>query len=238
MPTKVLIGIQARSGSSRLPKKAFELIGEKRMLDHVIDACRSAAYYLNSRGVINPPEVTVALLVPVNDRIGKEFGRGVEVVEGPEQDVLGRYNLAMSRFEPDFVVRITGDCPLIPDFLIAKHITTAIKGRYDYLSNVDEDSRTAMDGHDCEVLSAKLLAHINGAADTAYDREHVTPLARREPPEWARNGFVINYQDQSGLKLSVDTLEDLERVREEYQRRDLKLYRAERKFGRNSVHRL
>jgi spore coat polysaccharide biosynthesis protein SpsF (cytidylyltransferase family) len=238
LSTKVLIGIQARSGSSRLPKKAFELIGEKRMLDHVIDACRSAAHYMATRRTALAPDVTVALLVPVGDKIGQEFGRGVEVVEGSEHDVLSRYHLALQRYTPDFVVRITGDCPLIPDFLIGKHVTTAIKGRYDYLSNVDEDSRTAMDGHDCEVLSSRLLAYVHGAAESEYDREHVTPLARREPPEWARNGFVINYHDQSALKLSVDTAEDLERVREEYRRRDLKLYRAERKFGRQSVHRL
>lgn len=238
MPTKVLIAIQARSGSTRLPRKAFELIGERRMLDHVIDSCRKAAHYLGTRPSPTKPEVDVALLVPEGDPIGKEFARGVEVVHGPEQDVLSRYYLALERLTPDYIVRITGDCPLIPDFLIAKHITTAIKGRYDYVSNVDEETRTAIDGHDCEVLSARMLGWLHGAAETASDREHVTLLARREPPDWARRGAVLNYHDQSHLKLSVDTAEDLARVREEYERRDVKLYRAERKFGRQSVHRL
>lgn len=247
MPTKVLIAIQARSGSTRLPRKAFELIGERRMLDHVIDSCREAARYLNGRteravSVRGPNDsdlrVSVALLTPEGDLIAKEFARKAEVVEGPEQDVLSRYYLALERLHPDYVVRITGDCPLIPDFLIAKHITTAIKGRYDYVSNVDEETRTAIDGHDCEVMSSRMLGWLHGAAETASDREHVTLLARREPPDWARRGAVLNYHDQSHLKLSVDTAEDLARVREEYERRDVKLYRAERKFGRQSVHRL
>jgi spore coat polysaccharide biosynthesis protein SpsF len=238
LPTKVLIAIQARSGSTRLPRKAFELIGERRMLDHVVDACREAARYLMSRPTPNAPEVSVALLVPVADPIAKEFARGVGVVEGPEQDVLSRYYAALERYTPDFVVRITGDCPLIPDFLIAKHITTAIKGRYDYVSNVDEETRTAIDGHDCEVMSARMLGWLHGAADSSPDREHVTLMARREPPDWARMGCVLNYHDQSHVKLSVDTPDDLARVRDEYSRRDLKLFKAERKFGRQAVHRL
>ena len=238
MPTTVLIGIQARSGSTRLPRKAYELIGERRMLDHVIDACRGAARYLTSRPTSNAPYVSVALLVPEKDPIGEDFARGIDLIEGPEQDVLARYAIALSALEPDFIVRITGDCPLIPDYLIAKHITTALKGRYDYLSNVDEESRTAIDGHDCEVMSSRMLRHLDEVADSREDREHVTLLARREPPEWAKIGGIINYHDHSHFKLSVDTADDLERVREEYRRRDLKLFRAERKFGKRSVHRL
>jgi spore coat polysaccharide biosynthesis protein SpsF (cytidylyltransferase family) len=254
LPTKVLIAIQARSGSTRLPRKAFELIGERRMLDHVVDACRGAAYYLNSRtqraqqvrserggdSAANASDISVAvaLLVPTGDPIAKEFGRGTAIVEGPEHDVLARYYAALERHTPDYVVRITGDCPLIPDFLIAKHITTAIKGRYDYVSNVDEETRTAIDGHDCEVVSARLLGWLHGAAEEAGDREHVTLMARREPPDWAVRGAVLNYHDQSHVKLSVDTPEDLARVRDEYNRRDAKVYRAERKFGKMSVHRL
>ena len=238
MSTKVLIAIQARSGSTRLPRKAYELIGERRMLDHVVDSCREAARYLMTRRVSMAPEVTVALLVPTADPIAKDFARGIDLVEGPEQDVLARYYSALERFHPDFVVRITGDCPLIPDFLIGKHITTAIKGRYDYVSNVDEETRTAIDGHDCEVMSARMLGWLHGAAESKADREHVTLLARREPPDWARMGVVLNYHDQSHLKLSVDTAEDLAIVRDEYSRRDLKVFKAERKFGRQSVHRI
>lgn len=238
MPIPVLIGIQARSGSTRLPRKAYALVGQKRMLDHVIDACRGAARYLASRPTPNAPLVSVALLIPEDDPIKKDFARGVDVIEGPLDDVLARYVIAAQALEAEFIVRITGDCPMIPDYLIAKHITTATKGRYDYLSNVDEESRTAVDGHDCEVMSARMLNHLDQHASSAADREHVTLMARREPPNWAKMGGVINYHDHSHFKLSVDTAEDLERVREEYRRRDLKLYRAEHKFGRQSVHRL
>lgn len=235
--TKVLIAIQARSGSTRLPRKAFELIGESRMLDHVIDSCKSAIGYLRSRrSVIS--SIDVAVLTPHGDPIVEAFSGRCRIVEGSEHDVLQRYSWAAADLGPDFIVRITGDCPLIPDYLIAKHITTAVVNAYDYLSNVDEDSRTAIDGHDCEVISRKLLDWLDDEATLPADREHVTLMARREPPPWAKLGVVVHYHDQSAIKLSVDTPADLKAVREAYDARAKKLSYAQRKFGKNAVHRL
>jgi len=232
---QIIIGIQARSSSTRLPRKAFELIGGKRLLDHVIDASKSAQRYLvrYGRGEVG---VDVVLLTPTGDPIVDAFRGRCLIQQGSEQDVLSRYYEAGKTY--DYTVRLTGDCPLIPDYLIAKHVKNALACSYDYVSNVEEDLRTSIDGHDCEVLSRKLLDHLNETAELPADREHVTLKARREPPSWAKMGFVINYHDHSNLKFSVDTVEDLERVREEYDRREKKLYAAERKFGKQSVHRL
>jgi spore coat polysaccharide biosynthesis protein SpsF (cytidylyltransferase family) len=238
LSAKVVIAIQARSGSTRLPRKAFELIGNKMMLDHVIYSAKSAAKYINHHSAKSGIEADVVVVTPVGDQIAEAFRSRCPILTGPEKDVLERYIIATRELGADYVVRLTGDCPLIPDFLIAKLIKLAAANGYDYLSNVDEETRTAMDGHDCEVISRRLMDHLYEHAKDAYDREHVTTMARRDPPPWARLGCVINYQDQSDLKLSVDTPEDLQRVRDHYQKRDMKLFYAERKFGRQSVHRL
>ncbi len=236
--SRVLIGIQARSGSTRLPNKAFQLIGERRLLDHVIDSCKSAASYLERFEDRLKMRPTVVVLTPCGDPIVQAFRHSCAVFEGSEHDVLDRYASAADHFEADMIVRITGDCPLIPDYLIVKHVKTAYVNKYDYVSNVDEDTRTAMDGHDCEVMSRRMLDWLDDEATTVSDREHVTPKARRETPAWAKVGAVIHYHDQSGLKLSVDTPEDLKRVREAYDMRALKMKHAQRKFGRSAVHRL
>lgn len=235
---RVLIGIQARSGSTRLPRKAFELIGERRLLDHVIDSCKSAANYLERFEDRAKIRASVAVLTPGGDSIVSGFKHSCAIFEGSEADVLDRYAAAADHFEADYVVRITGDCPLIPDYLIVKHVKMAHANRYDYVSNVDEDTRTAMDGHDCEVMSRRMLEWLDAEATETYDREHVTPKARREPPGWAKMGTVIHYHDLSGVKLSVDTLDDLQRVREAYDMRAGKLSHAQRKFGKSAVHRL
>lgn len=234
----VLIGIQARSSSERLPKKAFELIDGKRMLDCVIDSCKGAASYLNRTTDRSGIYVQTAVLTPAKDPIVEAFSSRCPIYEGPEHDVLTRFVKVAEKLNPDFIVRITGDCPLIPPFIISKMIKLAISQDYDYISNVDEESRTTLDGHDCEVLSAEMLRFLDEHATDPYDREHVTTLARRSPPDWASMGCVINHLDHSSIKLSVDTPEDLARVKEAKERVNQMVKQAERKFGRFSVHRL
>jgi spore coat polysaccharide biosynthesis protein SpsF (cytidylyltransferase family) len=63
-------------------------------------------------------------------------------------------------------------------------------------------------------------------------------MARREPPHWAKLGFVGGFFDQSGSKLSVDTHEDLARVRAEYDSLTQRISEAERRYGKQFVHRV
>ncbi len=230
--TSVLIGIQARSGSTRLPRKAFETIGGKWMLDHVIDACKKSAAFIARDGI----KTRVIVLTPTADPIAQAFKSRCDILEGPEQDVLARYMLALDHHDPDYVVRITGDCPLIPSFVISRIISLALKHGYDYIGNGDERFRTSLDGVDCEVISTKLLEEVSRLAVTPGDREHVTTLIRRHPPAWANIGHVMNHFDHSDLKLSVDTPEDLDRVRKTYSSSEDKYRLAIRTFGQSRVH--
>lgn len=234
---KFLIAIQARSTSTRLPNKHVELIGGMRIIDHVIDACVRSAEYLNRHSVKYGYETQVVLLTPVGDPLGDPYKDTIDVIQGPEHDVLKRYKMAADKHNPDYIVRITGDCPLIPPFVISKHIVIAHKNGYDYLSNVDERYRTAQDGIDCEVLSRRMLDWLDEKARLPEDREHVTTMARREKPAWARCGFVCGYFDFSGIKYSIDTEEDLKRVRKEYDSIKRRFKEAQRVFGKDSIHR-
>lgn len=235
---RVLIGIQARSTSQRFPRKVFEKIGNQTMLQHVTTHCKRAADYLN-KGINTPLDAQVVLLVPEGDEIVTRAERlGVEVLEGPEDDVLTRYASAARAKKADFVVRITADCPLIPPFLISKHVMLAVEKGYDYLSNVFEEMRTAPDGFDCEVLSAQLMAYLDQYAVTKEYREHVTLMVRREPPRSSKIGCVVSYLDLSGVKLSVDTPEDLERVRAQHAHVQKCNKEAHERFGRFNVHRV
>lgn len=235
MARKVLIAVQARSSSLRLPRKAFELIAGKTMLDRVLGSCRSAARYLNERPNV---QCSVAILTPDGDPVAVEFRNRCEVIEGPLNDVLKRYAIAAQKTNADVIVRVTGDCPMIPNFIISKLVTLALTNSYDYVSNVDERFRTTLDGSDCEVISRRLLDDVDKRAVLPEDREHVTPLIRRHPPDWAKMGFVCNYFDLSDIKLSVDTLEDLERVRLAYESANEKYQKACLTFGQMAVHRI
>lgn len=230
---RVLIGIQARSGSTRLPRKAFELISGRMMLDRVIESAKAAARFIDKAG----HRCSFAVLTPTGDPIVEEFSPRVEIVEGPEMDVLARYAVAVERYNPDSLIRITGDCPLLPASLIAYVHNLATTRGYDYISNCDERFRSSIDGADVEVLSRRLFDFLSEHARVPYDREHVTPFVRRTPPEWARMGFAYNHFDLSGIKLSVDTREDLDAVRKHFETSYAKLQEAQKVYGK-AIHRL
>lgn len=233
----VVIGIQARSTSIRFPRKSQALLGGRPMIEHVLEAANRAAKYINRHSHKTFIQVNVALLVPRGDELADTYRKRTIVVEGADGDVLSRYVAAMDRLNADYMVRVTGDCPLIPPYLISKHIKTALQNRYDYVSNVDADSRTACDGNDCEVMSRKMLRYLSETATDPHDREHVTALARHAPPSWARIGHVVGFLYLTDLKLSVDTPEDLERVRAQYDRIQRAIQQAEAKHGPDSIHR-
>lgn len=231
---KVLIAIQARSTSVRLPRKAFEYIGNYRLLDHVIDACKKAALYSNKFTDKKGFGVDVALLIPYDDPIKDSFE--CEMIEGPELDVLKRYHIGSEYYKPDYICRITGDCPLIPPYIITKHVSLAVGQDYDYISNVDEECRLTLDGIDCEVMSYRMLNWLHENAKSPPDREHVTLLARKNPPKWAKMGFTMPYFNFANVKLSVDTMDDLQRVRKEYEALAKSYITAQRIYGTN-IHR-
>jgi len=211
-----------------------ENLGDKPILQHVVNACWKSAQYLNNWSTKKIYVVPI-LCVPKGDKIAHS-NWGIEIFEGDEKDVLKRYG-DLARFSDcRYMVRITGDCPLIPAFIISKCITTAVMNRYDYFSNVDEECRTAPDGFDCEVISKDALMTADALATEAYDREHVTPYIRRDKQKF-RQGMLVNFLDLAALKISLDTKEDLDAIRREYGRVEKAVKDAQRIFGKNNVHR-
>lgn len=209
----ILIAIQARSGSKRLPGKSLKMLDDKIMVGHVVHAAQKAANFLirSEKKTTDKLSVKVCVLIPTGDELKSHFGDG-DVIEGPENDVLERFRRAAVEYKPDYVVRLTGDCPLITSPIISKHVSAALSLNLDYCSNAYEDLRTYVDGFDCEVISSRALAWICENAATDYDKEHVTTLLRREKPRWANFGVVLGHLDLSDIKLSVDTIDDFNEV--------------------------
>lgn len=206
------------------------------LLEHVISSAKRSAIYLNRHQRTNGLS-RVALLIPVGDPIQTKFGHLCEIFTGPENDVLTRYKLAADAFESDYIVRITGDCPMIQDYMISKHVTVAVANGYDYAANCYEEYRTVLDGMDVEIFSKKLLDWMHDSAENNYDREHVTAIVRERPPSWAKMAFIgMSPFDFSKIKLSVDTEEDLDRVREAYAAAKKKDKEAIKRFGKQHVH--
>ncbi len=236
-PIEVLIAIQARSNSTRFPKKIYEYVGKRRVLDHVIDRAKSAANHVMKYPKDRNLRCNVAVLHPEHDiELVSAFHNSECIfIGGSESDVLSRYVKAQQMTEADYVVRLTSDCPLLLDFVIVKAINVATFNKKDYVSNVEESCRSAADGFDCEVISAKALDWLDKNAQSAEDKEHVTTALRRLRPKDLSQSFISFKLDSSNMKMSLDTPEDLERIRQYYHQREHKVSQAERIFGKSNV---
>jgi len=206
---KVVAIVQSRLGSSRLPGKALALISGQRMLGHVLTRARAI------RGID-----AVVLATSDQDRdtpltwVARE--QGIEVVRGrcAEHDVLTRFEQAARAHDADIIMRLTGDCPLL-DPSVCQRVLDMHREMPDveYVSN-DTTVSGYPDGLDVEVFTARLLYAASRtvpehAAWVHGDREHVTSFMRRTQPQ-----VVLHCPtDWRHLKLSVDTADDLARVR-------------------------
>lgn len=150
--------------------------------------------------------------------------RGVKVLSGSLTNVLDRY-LLLSEY--DYVIRLTSDCPNVPPMTINKAVFTAIHHEIDYLSNAWEKYRTAIDGHDVEILSQKALCWLKDNALDQYDQEHVTPAIRTKK-HGLKCGALINKEDLSHIKLCIDTSDEFDACSERFNSSYRKKIEAER----------
>jgi spore coat polysaccharide biosynthesis protein SpsF len=221
-----LIGIQARSGSTRLPGKCSMSISEEQTLaGHVMrEAARAAEWLQQTAGL----QVSVAMLIPWGDPIRGPYEDRYEVFEGPEDDVLGRFEMARALYEPDYIVRLTADCAWMQRRVIVQLVRAAIKYGGDYTSNTL--IRTFMEGLDVEVLTSRLLRHLVRTVDDPAEREHVTSAIPRLVDENGLKGFaihtVLSDYDYSDIKTSIDTHDEYEACRNLYRERRRKKDKA------------
>lgn len=197
----VVMIVQARMGSARLPGKVLLPAAGKPMLAHLLARLER---------VRNANQIVVATSDSVGDDAIVEFGvaQGVEVFRGSESDVLSRFWSAAAHYGADAVVRLTADCPLIDPAVIESAITTYLQSPEDllYASNIIE--RTYPRGMDVEVFSRRLLDLAHREASSSYDREHVTSLMIRNERNLWSNRAVMNEQNLSAYRFTLDYRKD------------------------------
>lgn len=199
-----MIVVQARLGSTRLAGKIFKPILGKPMLCYQLERLRRV------KGVQG---IVIATTTNPQDQPIVDFciREGLHYVRGSEDDVLSRYVAAVEAFGLDAVVRITSDCPLIDPDLIEKGLELFLQNysSLDYLSICHE--RTYPIGMDFEIMRVDALKRAFYEAQTALEKEHVTPYIWKHP-ELFRLANLQQTINQSSYRLTVDTQEDLELV--------------------------
>lgn len=199
--------IQARLGSTRLPKKV--------LLPFYKD--KSIIEYIWQRGITS--KIGGALIVSSSFFGADEFSELGLAVSAPlvlESDVLSRYYITARNNNFRYIARITSDCPLV-DFTLVNVLLQNVYDGCDYAS-VSHPIRRLPSGLDVEVFSFDALREAHFNAKDPSDREHVTPYMYRDG-----NGFILGRQPIAtyGIyaattitdKLSIDTLSDYKKVK-------------------------
>lgn len=195
--------VQARLSSSRLPGKVLKPLRGMPSIIFMTERLRRSRLC---------DEICVATSDdPSDDELVRILGEhGVSCYRGPLDDVLARFEGAADAYGAEVIVRLTGDCPFIDPSVVDRVISLRHAAGFDYASNVEPPSYP--DGLDTEVFTRKALRYAKDHARGASDREHVTPVLRRNDRSELSQGLLRCVADLSGLRWTVDYADDFEFV--------------------------
>lgn len=212
----IVIIIQARINSSRLPRKVTKTIEGHPLLWHV---------WQRAKKIKPSNKIIIATGVSqTNDWIRWFCSKhSITCFSGSDDDVLDRYYQAAKKYNGDIIVRIMADCPLLDPQISSRVVLDFIKSG----AEVGGISGPFPNGVDTEAFTFKALEIAARNAVLHSEREHVTPYMHHH----LILHETIYKKDLYHLKLSVDRHEDLKLVRRLFSA----LYKQNRWFGIDEV---
>ena len=203
----VIILTQARIGSTRFPQKVLKKIGEESLLSIHLKRLKKSE---------NASKIVVATTFEnESDKIVEiAMLENIEAVKGSTHDVLDRFYQAAKNDKPDFVVRVTSDCPLIDHRLIDQVIEMTVQNNLDYGANILLEEFP--DGQDIEVIKWSALEKAWLEAKLPSEREHVTPYIRKNTDFNGGTLFkAMNFPANANynqVRMTVDEPSDLDTI--------------------------
>lgn len=203
---KYLALIQARCGSTRLPNKVLKDLCGKPALQRMIERVQRSKL-LDEVMVITSIEKNnlplLKLCAELNIRIGV----------GSEDDVLDRYYQTAKLLRPEYVIRLTADCPCFDAGLLDQALSS-MKSDAVYLGMTSE---SFADGLDLEIMKFSALEKSWREAHHSFEREHVTQYIIKHPEIFKLQDFVSPIGYFGNHRWTVDEPEDFELVTKIYE---------------------
>lgn len=191
--------------STRLPGKILIPVGGKTMLQHHTDRLLQAGLPVYIATTTNQTDDPVATFAA---------NAAITCYRGDEHNVLSRFYGCAKENKLDVVIRVTSDCPLIDGDIIADAVQRYLAQHNDqlYLSNALK--RTYPRGFDFEIFSFKLLEEAYQNAFRPEELEHVTPYINQNKSGKVSFDHYVRSSDASAYRVTLDTPEDLELIRQ------------------------
>lgn len=203
----IVIVIQARMGSTRLPGKVLLDFCGKPLMKFQIDL-------LHKYNLVKDIIVATSINNANNELVDYCKKNNINVFRGSEEDVFSRYYLIAQNSKYDHIIRLTGDNPL-PNYLILKKaIKYHVNGDYDLTTTrtINKNSEVISfvpKGQSVDIIKKDTLVSINYSLLSDFEKEHVIPFF------YKHNKFkikYIKYEKNKGQSFSIDTEEDYKRI--------------------------
>lgn len=206
---KVILAIQARLGSKRLPNKMLLEVAGQKVFEHVIERTLRAK---------QPDQVVLSTTDRPEDAVLVEIAKkwGIPVFKGSERDVAGRLYHTLLQFNGDALMRLNADHLFVDPDIIDKVISAYREraNKVDFVTNCLP--LTFPEGLNVELLSKKVLQYVNENIQDIEQREAFIIFVANHP-EMFPSYTVKNNQDLSSYRLNLDYPEDLELAKKIYE---------------------
>lgn len=198
---KIIAIVQARTDSSRFPKKVLKKINNQEIIKIIIKRLKKSKKI---------DQIILATTKKKSDNLLSSIisAMGHVVYRGSENNVLSRYYNINKRQKADYIVRITGDCPFVDPKIVDSIIDKIVTTKADYCSNVIK--YTLPDGFDVEVFTKQTLKFAFNNAKNNFDKEHVTAHMLK-----SKKLKKVNYEispKNTSYRLCLDESEDFELI--------------------------
>ena len=194
--------IQARSSSSRLPRKVLKPLP----FDSDICVLQQVIRRVSKSKLIDNVIVATSTNEEDNEIVEVAKKENIPYYRGSLENVLERYYNAAKLNDLDIIVRITSDCPCIDSDVIDEIIQNHLDLNVDYTSNSLKHSYPR--GIDVEVINFDVLKRAYLEASENYEKEHVTPFIYKSHPTEFKINLYVQDEDNSDVRITLDTPQD------------------------------
>lgn len=193
----LVLVLQARMGSTRLPGKVLEHLGRHTLLAHCIRRLQAAD--------IGPVVVATTTEAADHAVVAEARRCGAQVFRGSSHDVLARFVGVAREFGGRYLARATADNPAVDIDAPARLLKATLRAQADYATEVGLPY-----GAGVEVVSTDVLRRLDDLASDPEDREHVTLYLKRHATRFRTIEAPVSADlCRPDLRLTVDTAEDL-----------------------------
>jgi spore coat polysaccharide biosynthesis protein SpsF len=208
MAERVVIIVQARMSSSRLPGKVLLPILGKSLLCRMIERLKMIAHQA---------QIVIATSCEKEDDIieAESAAMGVPCFRGSLNNLLDRHYQTAKKYNADIVLKIPSDCPLIDPRIIDQVLNFYFDhpGEYDFVSNLHP--ATFPDGNDVEIMTSACLEKTWQEATRQLELEHTTPYIWENPEKFRIGNVLYNTGKDYSMshRFTIDYQEDYEFIK-------------------------